>query len=292
MNFRQIRNILPMPCFRSAAVFLLLSAAALLMGALSSQLSSPSRPTPNPPADAAATKLLGEALARLGPDRVTWLETKVWQKGCLDRFTYEAEGHYLAGPNHRFRLELTTFHGRAAATSLLVSDGHTLWQGRRRGDGPWSDVSRVYVGQWGPTGAADSLSRLPDQVLASRLFDGIAPLLHALQSNLAWSRKETVRRSGEVYFKLTGAWSEEALRVLAPPDQPWPDGLPRRCRLYLDVQTLWPHRVEWWGPSSPRSPDALLLQIEFRDPVVNQPLSSERVAREFSVPHATGPALK
>jgi hypothetical protein len=41
--------------------------------------------------------------------------------------------------------------------------------------------------------------------------------------------------------------------------------------------------VEWWGPDPPLADDSLLVQMEFRDPVLNQPLSPERCAREFQV---------
>jgi hypothetical protein len=53
--------------------------------------------------------------------------------------------------------------------------------------------------------------------------------------------------------------------------------------LYLDAQTLWPLRVEWWGAERPTHVSKLLLQTEYRAPVLNQPLSDERCAAEFAL---------
>jgi hypothetical protein len=115
---------------------------------------------------------------------------------------------------------------------------------------------------------------------------GAFDLLQTMRSRLEWSRMETVRREGRAFIKLTGTWSSESAEALAPTGGSWPDGLPQQCRLYLDAETLWPHRVEWWGPDVPRSADVLLVQMEFRDPVLNQPLSAEGCAREFGLPVA------
>ena len=100
-----------------------------------------------------------------------------------------------------------------------------------------------------------------------------------------------VRRDSRAFIKLTGSWSDEVMRTLVPADERWPDGLPRQCRLYLEAPTLWPHRVEWWGPLRANAGDALLLQMEFRDPIINQPLSAERCAREFGFPVALNQAV-
>jgi len=62
---------------------------------------------------------------------------------------------------------------------------------------------------------------------------------------------------------------------------------PRTCDLYLDAATHWPVRLEWWGAASPFDTPSLLLQMEFRDLKVNQPLSPEESVRLFSSSPAT-----
>jgi hypothetical protein len=276
-----------MPFLRYFAVVLLVAAAAILLtGALKSQPRSPVRITPNPEVNAAAVQVLDDAIARLDPSRVGWLETKLWQKGRLDRFAYESEGRCLVGPDHRFRLELSTRQGRTAASALTISDGATLWQGRRNGDGRWTDVTRTDLAQALQESRNASVPLARDAFLNGQSLSGVVGLLHTARTRVAWSRKETVRRDGRTFVKLTGSWSAESAAAFAPSGKPWPNGLPRLCRLYLDEHTLWPHRVEWWGPDVPRTADVLLLQMEFRDPVLNQPLSAERCAREFALPVA------
>src|SRR5262249_1232149 len=158
-----------------------------------------------------------------------------------------------------FRQELTTRHGRAAVTALTISDGATLWRGRRTGDGPWTDVLRVDLQQ--ALQPSDHTIDRPDageeipNLQASR---GGVGLLQTLRSRIDWSSKETVRRDGRAFLKLTGSWSPKSTAAQRPTDQLGTDGLPRQARLYLDVETLWPHRVEWWGPASPRAADVLL----------------------------------
>ena len=54
----------------------------------------------------------------------------------------------------------------------------------------------------------------------------------------------------------------------------WPITLPRTCRVYLDKQTSWPYRFEWWGPVPAKTEDVLLLQMEFRNPRRSKPDAS------------------
>jgi hypothetical protein len=77
-------------------------------------------------------------------------------------------------------------------------------------------------------------------------------------------------------------WSNADGANLVPANQSWTAGLPRQCHLYLDAQTLWPGRVEWWGPAAPGGGEVLVAQVEFRNPVVNRPLTAEVCARLFA----------
>jgi hypothetical protein len=283
-NFRQNRKTLPMPLFRCAVFLLLVLAATVLTGARTAQ--PPKRPA-DPDAHATAVNLLTDAGSRLEPGRAPCLETKLWQKGRLGRYHFEAEGRLVTGPEHRLRLELSTHNGRAVSSSLTVSDGISVWQGNRTGDGPWTDLVRIDVKRllqpWpdDENPLHDGIPRIPE-------FTGIAPLLSGLRSRMHWSRVDTVRRGGRPFIKLAGAWSETVRSTLALAEQPWPVALPRCCRLYLDPTNLWPHRLEWWGPDTPHGEDVLLLQTEFRDPVIDQVMTPDRCARDFTFPVLVG----
>jgi hypothetical protein len=107
-------------------------------------------------------------------------------------------------------------------------------------------------------------------------------LLRSLRSRLVWAREETTHSSIGEQLRLVGVWSREDSAKFAPADKTWPVGLPRQCLLYLDPHTYWPRRVEWWGPSAVGGSDRLLVQMEFRHPVVNRPLASGVCERLFA----------
>src|SRR5581483_10991063 len=101
----------------------------------------------------------------------------------------------------------------------------------------------------------------------TQFFTGLEPLLTNLRRQVTFTRRDTVHWRGHDVVLLTGVWS-------APPpaDQEWPAYFPRQCRLFLDPGTHWPHRVEWWGPTTlPKPGDSLIVQMEFRNPVLGQP---------------------
>jgi hypothetical protein len=91
-----------------------------------------------------------------------------------------------------------------------------------------------------------------------------------------------MRWQGRELHKLTAVWSEAMTNMIAPNRQ-WPPFLPRKCCLFLDgkdSQTpYWPYRIEWWGPASSQMGEALLLQMEFRNPKLA--VAPESVARQF-----------
>jgi hypothetical protein len=272
-----------MPFFRFAALFFLLSAAVLLTGALTSQ--PVSSDSPSSASSPSAVQVLDQALARLDPKRIAWLHFNIWQKAQIARLAYESEGRYLAGPNKLFRLELTTRHGIAAVTSLSVSDGVTLWQGIQTGDGGWGDVASEKVGQVRHTfPVAGVLAPLRENHLHTQSLGGVVPLLESLKTSILLTRKETVRRRDHIFVKLTGTFAQDDPNRPASSDQSGPDGLLRRCCLYFESETLWPHRLEWWGVDPDRPGESLLVQLELRDPILNQGLSAEECAREFSIP--------
>jgi hypothetical protein len=239
-------------------------------------------PPPAPAADAAAVAALDRALALLAPDRLRWLEVALWQRITAQGVACEAEGRYLAAPGRRFRLDLKIGPGGRAGALQVISDGTDLWQATKIGTGAWREYKRYRLDD--VQQALDDPATAPavrDEFLRDQNCAGVLTLLPALRERMTWFRQERVRRDGRLLLKLSATWTPAEAEALVPPGTPWPDDLPRQVRLYLDPDTFWPHRLEWWGPDPDRPDDSLLIQMEFRDPVLNRPLSEERCAREF-----------
>lgn len=241
--------------------------------------SVPAAPAPQP--DPAAERCLDQAIELFQADRVTWLVMTIWQKAQFPGFVYEANGSYHLAPGQRFRLEMHTHPAEGEGTMLSVSDGRELWRAERSGQGDWENVthvnlSEVFAVMNGPAGR-----KLRDEFLQRPHFQGMTPLLRNLRSHLVWARGELLRQNEGERIHLVGVWSkQEALKHVAH-NQPWLVGLPRQCHLYLDARGYWPHRVEWWGPRTSGGPDRMLVQMEFRNPVFNRPLSAEACSRLF-----------
>lgn len=239
-------------------------------------------PAPPPQADPTAERCLDQAIEAFKLDRVKWLEIEIWQKVQLPGFTYEADGTYHLAPGQRFRLELHTHPAGGEGTTLSVSDGRVLWRAERSGQGAWEDVTRLNLSEVFAVLNGPSGPQLREEFLQRPHFQGMTPLLRNLRGRLVWARGELLRQSGKERLHLVGVWSKsEALRQAAP-DKPWPSSLPRQCHIYLDVHTSWPERIEWWGPSTAGGVDRLLVQMEFRNPVVNRSLPDQTCARLFA----------
>lgn len=217
-------------------------------------------------ADPAAAQVLQEAIAALAPDRLRWIKTELWQQASVPPLTFQARGLYLGGPDNRLRLDLQVQQDTARSRLLIVSDGRTLWQAQQIA-GQDRAVSRLDLAKvLSALRRPDTSPQRREDFFRRQFFLGLTPLLHDLQAALIFTRRQAARWRDREVILLTGVWS-------APPPE-WPISFPRQCRLFLDARTRWPHRLEWWGPLPKRNGcDCLLLQMEFRNPVVGRPLS-------------------
>jgi hypothetical protein len=255
-----------------------------LTGAFPFPLSHPA-PTlalpPNVP-DAAAGQTIERAVAAMAPERLGCLETKLWQKVTLPNLTYEARGRFLMGPQRRFRTELQTKQDNVVTTRLTVGDGAMLWEANRLAGGDWERVTKVDLA--GVIAVLDRTEKgefLRWDFLQGPRFGGVAPLLTNLQKRLLWVKMDNVQHGGKARLRLTGVWKADFAKYVAE-GRVWPVGLPEQCRLDLDPISLWPYRLEWWGPATEGAADTLLAQLEFRDPIIHTELSPERCAKEFT----------
>ncbi|MHB1422637.1 MAG: hypothetical protein ACYC3I_05465 [Gemmataceae bacterium] len=281
--YRSLLALVGGSCLVILSATLTRTAASVAPNAAASPLDEPSTvaPAPAPQADPAAERCLDQALEAFKADRVSWLELAIWQKVQLPGCVYEADGFYRLAPGQRFRLEMHTHPDQGEGTMLAVSDGREQWRADRAGDGGWENVTHVNLSEVFAVMNGPAESKLRDEFLQRPHFQGMTPLLRNLRCSMVWARSELLRRAGGQRIHLVGVWPKEVARRHTVPDQPWPSALPRQCHVYLDGRTYWPERVEWWGPSTAGGADRLLVQMEFRDPVFNRPLTPETCARLF-----------
>jgi hypothetical protein len=274
--------MLPMSRFRIPLLVLLPLIAGtviLLSGALGQQTppstktggaaTPPSTPptAPAPPkADPEATKTLGQAIERLDPQKLPWIETTLWEKVSAQGLSFQAEGHYLAGPDRRLSLDLRIRLAGSDGQLQVVSDGVTVWNAMRVG----TDHQRVTT--WDMKKLQQVLNRpgtLPqigEEFFRGQSFAGVVPLLQSLSTQMVFTKIEKGTWSKKEALKLSGTWIPEIAKSMTGANQTWQPSMPRSCVLYLDRQTYWPYRVEWIGPAGIKTPDTTLMEIEFRDP--------------------------
>lgn len=262
-----------------------LSSVVVLAGALGQQPAPPAQPPSPAPAfvppkpDPAAQKILDDALLRLDRKRLEWVETILWQQMAVQGLTFQAEGIYLAGPNQRLHLNLKVQLGDNVGRMQIVCDGTTLWETMQAGSGERRLTRKMEVAK-----VLETLQNpdVREAFFHSLSFAGVRPLVQSLQQRMTFTRHESTHWKNHAVHKLTASWSPKVLETIAPPDkQEWPAFLPRHCQLYLDAQTGWPHRLEWWGPTQTRADDVLILQVEFRNPKFDA-MSPERCAKVFT----------
>jgi hypothetical protein len=221
-------------------------------------------------------ELLKQACASLGPSKVAWLETTVWQQFQDADSRFVARGRYYLAPGQRQRLELQVRVGKTDGKIVLVSDGRTLCQLMRVGQA----APVVLQHSLGPAETSPGEKLTPQSQLLNDLgTGGIDRLLESLQKNLSGVRVAKASWKGQIVFRIEGDWQPSpSMATAANPgiNQTAPQ---RRCAIFLDAHTLWPHRIEWSvGDGRENS------QVEFREPLLNQPLPTIRADRLFSIP--------
>jgi hypothetical protein len=280
----------------SLLLILTLAGAAFLLSGMGDrqppQHANASPPVSTPPSTPAEVgpdpeRLLDQAINSLSPAQLSWVEFKIWQQLREDGSVYEVTGRYLAAPGYRARLELHTRVGATRGELKFVCDGHQLWHLQRVGktapiDMVW-ELPPLQSGQPGLS-TPEGVDRARTEALRKHTSGGVGPMLQALRTRLKKLQGKAVRWKGIDIVRVTGVWPEDPSQLLAVPEYIRPRQVPRRCSIYLDARTLWPHRIEWWYSERPTDTLALLLETEFREPVLNSPLPPDRCAQEFTIP--------
>lgn len=218
-------------------------------------------------------QLLDRALAALAPERVTWLCTKVWQQFNDAPTEFVAEGTLIRGPGGCARLDVIIHVGNGhGGRTLRVSDGRALAEVLQH-DGAEPNVTTHLI----PTDAPGQ-----DQFLRDHGCGGPRAVVMDLSQRLREIRLETGLLWGRPAIRLRGKLDA----ALASGKDAGPPAA-SAC-VYLDAQTLWPHRLEWWSDGGKDGP-RLVLQTEFRDPEINRAPSLAECVQLFSYHPEKGP---
>jgi hypothetical protein len=273
-----------MPCVRSFLCLTALALTALLLTDRYTRGQQPAPPpkdakTPSPTkspgpakpapavvkADKDAGKVLDQAIAELDPKKHPWMEWNVWEKADVQDVTSTCDGHYLLGPDRRMNLNLKVNVAGEDSEMRIVSDGKQVWNWSRSADKEERanryDLTKVNA----LLSAPGTMPQFSDNFFKNQSFWGLLPLLQTLRQQMVFTSQTKENWQGHSVVKLTGAWSSDYAKAWSQ-NNVWAAYQPRNCRLYVDQQTHWPHRLEWWGPTAPRGPDSLLLEVEFREP--------------------------
>jgi hypothetical protein len=219
-----------------------------------------------------AAALYERAMERLAPQRVSWLNMKLWQRMAEGELAFESDGTLQLGPRYCARLEITVRGGGLLGRRLVVSDGHALAHVTQFGnDEPTEDFRLVAP----PPTPEQPTPISPEAHLWDLACGGPHALLVQLRARLKDITGETGRLQGRPVIRLQGRLDTATAA---------PHGTAARadfCYVYLDAHMLWPGRLEWWVADRDHRP-RLVLEMEFRDPQVNEPLSVQDCIRAFT----------
>jgi hypothetical protein len=230
-----------------------------------------------------AAEILNLVAEKYRPEAVTSLDMAVWQRAGFRELRYEVEGRIRTATHDRMRLELTVHGASSGGKLVIVCDGarisETLSLPGQPAETSVSELSQSAAQR----GATRERSTLP----TVKELGGLPALLQVIQQELRRPQVRGVRRDGRELVEVKGEWAvDELMYANLMPELRFSEVI-RECRLYLDPETLWPVRVEWWGSERPGRPLAPLLQTEYRRPILNEPAAAERLVEDFVISGGT-----
>ncbi|MFH5803431.1 outer membrane lipoprotein carrier protein LolA [Alienimonas sp. DA493] len=210
---------------------------------------------PRPDTRRTAGRILDEARARV--NAVPSLSANLRQTAVVGGHRFDSEGRLLLADGGRVRFELNPApEQQELGPSLLqICDGavmHTQYGLDER-----VAVTRRNV----RTVRAEAAARASGASLAGDLAcGGLAGVLASLRTSMRWEEPRIETIADRPYLVLTGRWTESVRAVFAErakerkllPDPPPPTGV----TVYLDEETLFPHRIRYWSQTEngPRIP--------------------------------------
>src|SRR5262249_48986592 len=214
----------------------------------------------------------------------------------MQGLTFQAEGHYQAEPKtRRLHLDLAVYVGNTTGRLEVVSDGAVVWEKLVAAKGAKPEIRKTELKKVLEGLKSANQEQVQTALLQTQSLAGVAPLLQNIQEQMTVTQQEKATWQGREVTKLTAVWSERVAKGLEPQGGSWVPALPRKCILYLDRPNgpvpHWPYRIEWWGPATTPNEEALLLQMEFRDPQRKRSLTEEQSRNVFSFHPGTATAV-
>jgi hypothetical protein len=240
-------------------------------------------PLPSKP-DEKGTAVLSDAIRTLDIKVHPWVQAVLWQQVNAQGLMFQSHGRYLTGPNYQLHLDLQLQLADTTGSLRVISDGVTLWESVRLGkEEQPSILKKTQLKEVLKTLHNPSmLEPIRTEFLQTQSFEGIGSLLQNIKKQMVVTQLDKVGWQDKDINKLTAYWSENMVKMMLAPSSAWPPLLPQKCCLYVEAKDPklrgWPYRIEWWGPPPQ---NALLLQMEFRNPKLDHELSAKQCAALF-----------
>lgn len=193
--------------------------------------------------------------------KADWLWTRIRERRVQGEMPWTSEATLQRGPNGCCRLEMETRMGFGSTRkSIVISDGRILAKVTPL------NAAKPKIESW-PLPEEDSIRAT---VLDRHNCGGPAAILEQLRARGSNWSAQPASVNDRPGLALIANLAPAAADALAP----------KYARIFLDAESLWVFRAEWWSDVPERG--ALLYQIEFLNPRVNQPLSLEECQQTFS----------
>jgi hypothetical protein len=203
--------------------------------------------------------------AQILVEKLDWLAVDLRQKKRRGETPWSSEGTLQRGPNGCCRLELEMRMGSSGENRMtVVCDGRILARAMS------SDNAKPKIETW------PMPEDLPSKnaILGNHGCGGPASVLAQVRSRGADWFAQPAALGDRPGIAMTG-------RINALPQDFQTGTAPKFARLFLDAETLWLARAEWWT-ELPDSGGVILYEVEFLRPRLNQPLSLDECGRAFS----------
>lgn len=230
-----------------------------------------------------ALSLLQQARDRFRPEELPWQEMTIWQCSKFGECFYEAEGRYVGGPDHRMYLNLRLRNGPAQGQMIVKCDGNLLKKTFIfPGKAPQSSLLALSNLE-PPVAGKAARSAQCERLLTDQACRGVTPLLAYFKDNLHQPKIAAVHWHGKLLLQIRGQLpNAKKINDSLPRNRQFRQTV-REGRLYLDAETLWPVRVEWWGNARENEKVRLLFCTEYRRPILRDRVTAEALAKEFTV---------
>ena len=192
---------------------------------------------------ATAVVTLGEARRRLTAYRT--VKAAIKETVRLTPREFQMNGTYLQGTDLKLRLEYKLQVGGTKAALTEVCDGQILWTWHRIG--AEQRVTRRNVRQI--LSVRESAGRTPRNTLIAELgLGGLPGLLASIERNVALAEQWETTYGDRTLVVVEGTWKDAFRQRVAPnlpTDQPLPQWVPDRIRIYFEDDSLFPRRIQY-----------------------------------------------